>query len=121
MPFDEREIQVDVILERAAAADRVRLGRGDLFYRKHQHALGKHQRFERREGICEERHFDAVDKCGEFVGIVDERSDGRVREHRAEARQERALDLRFGEQVEIDRYAVTDLEGERGTAGKIEA
>ena len=73
------------------------------------------------EWVCEERHLDAVDQRGELVRVVDKGGDGRVRERRAETRQERALDLRIGKQVEIDRYAVADLEGERGAAGKIEA
>ena len=120
MLLEKREIQVDVVLERTSAADGVRLRRGDLFHRQHRYALRKHQRIDPWERVLEERHLDAIDERGEFVGIVDEWRDRRVREHGAQARQERTLDFRIAEQVEVDGDAVTDLERERSAAGKIE-
>jgi hypothetical protein len=39
MIFGNNEIQIDIVLERAAATDHVRLGRGDLAYREERHAI----------------------------------------------------------------------------------
>jgi hypothetical protein len=74
------------------------------------------------ERVLEKGDLNVVDEHREFAGIVDRWSDrGCIREHALHARQERAFDVFVGEKIEIDGYAVTNLERKRGATREIEA
>ena len=81
-----------------------------------------HERIECWKRVFEEGDLNVIDEHGEFVGIVDQWSDrGCVREGALHARQERTIDIVVGEKIEIDGYAVTNLERKRGATREVEA
>ena len=105
------EIEVDVILVGAAPADRVCLGGGNFAHRKKRLLLIDYERIECRKWDFEKGGLNVVDEHRGFAGIVDQWSDrGCVREGALHARQERTCNIVVGEKIEIDGYAVTNLE-----------
>src|ERR1700737_2634197 len=76
-----------------------------------RHLLMDHERIECWKRVFEEGDLNVIDEHGEFAGIVDQRSKrGCVREGALHARQERTFNIVVGEEIEIDGYAVPDLE-----------
>ena len=69
----DHEIEVDIILVRTAAADRVRFGHGDLAHGEERDFLIPHERLMDGEGVPEEAHLDPVDEHGQLVDVIDER------------------------------------------------
>lgn len=113
-------VQIDVILELAAPADRAGFRRQDLFDREKRDLLFVPKGQERRKGAVEASGLNAVDGYGQLIGVAHDQLSPVGREHRLHNAEESGGDRIVGEQIEIDRYPVLDLERERRAAGEIE-
>jgi hypothetical protein len=117
----QNEIQVDIVLERSATADRVGLGRGDLADGKREDPVESHKGIERRERVREKCQLHIVNEDGKLFRVVDQKRErSRRPENGLDLRQQSSFDRAIGEEVEVDGNAVTELKREARSASEIE-
>jgi hypothetical protein len=68
----------------------------------------------------QKRYLDVVGEDGQLVAIFDQwHNIDAIAEHAAYPVKQAALDIGIGEEIEIDRHPMTDLEGESSSASQI--
>ena len=118
--LSDNAIKIDAIFVRSAAADCVRLCCRDTpgeerswtpSYSVNASCTGN--------GYLRNGHFNTVDQHGEFGWIIHKRGDRGLLKFAADAPKQPRANVSIGEEIEVDRYTVANLKGERCAARKI--